>query len=194
MNRVERSMVIKMSINGISAAGYPMTGYSKTRQAQKKAENTSFSEQLNKAANTAPHTTIVYLKTDDMLFSGGNGTGLSFYIKYAQNSTEEDPTVIAKGVDENGKEFEQTIHINSINPSHASYVEMHALESYLGVDKNGGLTSLPPESGMMGLHDRADFMKMFEKQISDMKFLSQQRAVSYYQRSAQAYWDFINKK
>ena len=27
----------------------------------------------------------VYLKTDDMLFSGGNGTGLSFYIKYAES-------------------------------------------------------------------------------------------------------------
>ena len=31
----------------------------------------------------------VYLKTDDMLFSGGNGTGLSFYIKYAEESTED---------------------------------------------------------------------------------------------------------
>lgn len=27
----------------------------------------------------------------------GNGTGLSFYIKYAEHSTEDDPTVIAKG-------------------------------------------------------------------------------------------------
>ena len=33
----------------------------------------------------------VYLKTDDMLFSGGNGTGLSFYIKYAEESTEDNP-------------------------------------------------------------------------------------------------------
>ena len=41
----------------------------------------------------------VYLKTDDMLFSGGNGTGLSFYIKYAEESTEDNPVVIAKGVD-----------------------------------------------------------------------------------------------
>ena len=49
----------------------------------------------------------VYLKTDDMLFSGGNGTGLSFYIKYAEESTEDNPVVIAKGVDENGKEFEE---------------------------------------------------------------------------------------
>ena len=53
----------------------------------------------------------VYLKTDDMLFSGGNGTGLSFYIKYAEESTEDNPVVIAKGVDENGKEFEEKINI-----------------------------------------------------------------------------------
>ena len=35
------------------------------------AENEAFSQTSVK----------VYLKTDDMLFSGGNGTGLSFYIK-----------------------------------------------------------------------------------------------------------------
>lgn len=182
-----------MSVYGIGASGYPMTRYYGTKQTQKNAEETSFSAQMNKVADQ-PHTTIVYMKTDDMLFSGGNGTGLSFYIKYAENSTKEDPTVVAKGIDENGKEFEQTIHINKINPSHASYVEMHALESYLGVDKNGGLTSLPPESGMMGLHDKADFMQMFEKQISDMRFLSQQKVASYYQRSMQAYWDFMCRK
>ena len=34
------------------------------------AENEAFSQTSVK----------VYLKTDDMLFSGGNGTGLSFYI------------------------------------------------------------------------------------------------------------------
>lgn len=141
-----------------------------------------------------PHTSIVYMKTDDMLYSGGNGTGLSFYIKYAEGSTEDDPTVIAKGVDENGSEFEQTIHINKINPRNASLVEMTALESYMGVDKNGGLTSLPPETGMMGLCDRTDFMDMFQKQISDMKLLSQKKAAAYYQYSMQAYWDFMNRK
>ena len=105
-------------------------------------------------AGAKPHTSIVYMKTGDMLYSGGNGTGLSFYIKYAEGSTEDDPTVIAKGVDENGNEFEQTIHINKINPRNVSLVEMTALESYMGVDKNGGLTSLAPETGMMGLSDR----------------------------------------
>ena len=185
-----------------------------------------------------------------MLYSGGNGTGLSFYIKYAEGSTENDPTVIAKGVDENGNEFEQTIHINKINPKCATVVEMRALEAHLSVDKNGGLSSLPPETGEMGLHDRADFMDMFQKtlsccilpcppcplpcrisccsysvnihffkssivinylycltislamkpedmfqkQISDMRLLGQQKLVAYYQYSMQTYWDFMNKK
>lgn len=73
-------------------------------------------------------------------------------------------------------------------------VEMTALESYMDVDKNGGLTSLPPDTGMMGLHDRTNFMDMFQKQISDMKMLSQKKVAAYYQYSMQAYWDFMNKK
>ncbi len=46
----------------------------------------------------------------------------------------------------------------------------------------------------MGLHDRADFMDMFQKQISDMRLLGQQKLVAYYQYSMQAYWDFMNRK
>ncbi len=182
-----------MGINGIGATGYQAAGYT-TKRTQQSAAGKSFAEQVSNAASAKPHTSIVYMKTDDMLYSGGNGTGLSFYIKYAEGSTEDDPTVIAKGVDENGNEFEQTIHINKINPRNASLVEMTALESYMGVDKNGGLTSLPPETGMMGLHDRTNFMDMFQKQISDMKLLSQKKAAAYYQYSMQAYWDFMNKK
>ena len=181
-----------MNVNGIGAAGYP--AWQGARKAQQNVAGKSFAESVNNVAGAKPHTSIVYMKTDDMLYSGGNGTGLSFYIKYAEGSTEDDPTVIAKGVDENGDEFEQTIHINKINPRNASLVEMTALESYMGVDKNGGLTSLPPETGMMGLSDRRDFMDMFQKQISDMKLLSQNRAAAYYQYSMQAYWDFMNKK
>ena len=41
--------------------------------------------------------------TDNMLWTGGNGTGLSYCLKYADDSTDENPVVLAKGVDENGK-------------------------------------------------------------------------------------------
>ena len=95
--------------------------------------------------------------TDNMLWTGGNGTGLSYCLKYADDSTDENPVVLAKGVDENGKEFEQRIYINDVNPSSATVVEMRALEAHYKVEKQGGFTSLPLEAGNMGLNDRRDF-------------------------------------
>ncbi|MCI9239373.1 hypothetical protein AALA13_16790 [Lachnospiraceae bacterium 50-23] len=153
----------------------------------------NFANQLENAANTKPHTHIIYMKTDDMLYSGGNGTGLSFYIKYAKNSTEDDPTVIAKGVDENGDEFEQIIHINQINPQYATIVEMRALEAYTGVEKQYGFTSLPLDTGNMRLHDRRNFMEMFTDVIGDMNLLRQRKTADYYRYSMQVYQDFMNK-
>ncbi len=181
----------KMNVNGIGAAGYLATGYT-TKRTQQNVAGKIFAEQVNNVASKKGHT--VYMKTDDMLYSGGNGSGLSFYIKYAENSTEDDPTVIAKGVDENGDEFEQTIHINKINPKSATIVEMRALEAYTGVEKQNGFSSLPMGTGNMGLNDRRDFMDMFKNAISDMKLLSKKKAAEYYQYSMQAYWDFMNKK
>lgn len=168
----------------------PMRYGTATQEKRTSGAGDDFAAQLGKAAGG---THIVYMKTDDMLYSGGNGTGLSYYIKYAKNSTEDDPTVVAKGVDENGREFEQTIHINRINPRCATVVEMHALEAYLGVDKGNRLSSLPMDSGAMGLHERRDFMAMFAKQISDMKLLNEKQAAAYYQYSMQMYWDFIDR-
>ena len=80
-----------MSVNGIGTTGYPT--WQGARKAQQNTTGTSFAEQVNNVAGKKGYT--VYMKTDDMLYSGGNGSGLSFYIKYAENSTEDDPTVIA---------------------------------------------------------------------------------------------------
>lgn len=179
-----------MSVNGIGAAGYP--AWQGARKAQQNTAGNSFAESVNNMAGKKGH--IVYMKTDDMLYSGGNGSGLSFYIKYAEGSTDDDPTVVAKGVDENGDEFERTIHINKINPKSATIVEMRALETYTGVKKQNGFSSLPMGTGNMGLYDRRDFMDMFRNAISDMNLLSQKKAAAYYQYSMQAYWDFMNKK
>lgn len=180
-----------MGINGIGTTGYPTAGY-EAKRSQPDRTGKSFAEQVTNSIKAKPNRTTIYMKTEDMLYSGANGTGLSYYIKYAEGSTEDDPTVIAKGVDENGDEFEQTIHINKINPNCATVVEMHALEAHLGVDKNGGLSSLPPGTGELGLHDRADFMDMFQKQINDMRRLGQQKLAVYYQYSMRAYWDFMS--
>ena len=179
-----------MNVNGIGAAEYP--AWQGTRKAQQNIAGKSFAESVNSTAGTPK---VYHIFTDkDMLWTGGNGTGLSYYLKYAENSTEDDPIVIAKGVDENGDEFERTIHINKINPKSATVVEMRALEAHTGVKKLEGFTSLPLEAGNMGLNDRRDFMDMFKNVISDMKLLSQKRTAAYYQYSMQAYWDFMNKR
>jgi hypothetical protein len=135
----------------------------------------------------------VYLKTDDMLFSGGNGTGLSFYIKYAEESTEDNPVVIAKGVDENGKEFEEKININDINLRNASYVEMSALEAYYNVDKGNSLSSFPQETGCMGLNDRCDLISSFEKVIQDMNKLGRYDLQMFYMRNMNTYLNASSK-
>lgn len=134
----------------------------------------------------------VYMKKDDMLFSGGNGTGLSYYLKYAEESTKEDPQIVAKGVDEDGNDFEEIIHINRINPQNASIVEMRALEAHLGAPKRGGFSSLPIDTNM-GLHEKRDFMQLFEKQIEELRLLSKVEAAEFYERSMQFYWDYISK-
>ncbi len=144
--------------------------------------------------SSGPKVYTVFMEDEDTLYSGGNGTGLSFYIKWAEDSTEENPVMVAKGVDENGEEFEQRIHINDINPSNATLVEMRALEAYTGVEKNGGLSSLPMETGDMGLNDRRNFMEMFKKQISDMALLKQKAAAAYYEYSMRNYWDFMEDR
>ena len=135
----------------------------------------------------------VYLKTDDMLFSGGNGTGLSFYIKYAEESTEDNPVVIAKGVDENGKQFEEKININDINLRDASYVEMSALEAYYNVDKGNSLSSFPQETGCMGLNDRCDLISSFEKVIQDMNKLGRYDLQMFYMRNMNTYLNASSK-
>ena len=127
------------------------------------------------------------------MFSGGNGTGLSFYIKYAEESTEDNPVVIAKGVDENGKEFEEKINISDINLRNASYVEMSALEAYYNVDKGNSLSYFPQETGCMGLNDRCDLISSFEKVIQDMNKLGRYDLQMFYMRNMNTYLNASSK-
>ena len=87
---------------------------------QQKGNNMKAPASAEKTFYTA-ETPKVYqiFTTDNMLWTGGNGTGLSYCLKYADDSTDENPVVLAKGVDENGKEFEQRIYINDVDPSSA---------------------------------------------------------------------------
>ena len=78
---------------------------------------------------------------------------------------EVNPIIVAKGVDENGKEFEQKIAINDMNLLSARIVEMRTLEAHCNVDKGGSRIFLPKGTENMGLNDRRNFISMFEEVI-----------------------------
>ena len=160
---------------------------------QQKGNNMKAPASAEKTFYTA-ETPKVYqiFTTDNMLWTGGNGTGLSYCLKYADDSTDENPVVLAKGVDENGKEFEQRIYINDVNPSNATVVEMRALEAHYKVEKQGGFTSLPLEAGNMGLNDRRDFIAMFKKSIEDLNKLGRFDLSLLWTKSMDAYLDLTS--
>ena len=136
---------------------------------------------------------VVYLKKDDMLYSGGNGTGLSFYLKYAEDSTEENPRILAKGVDENGEEFEQIIDVNKVNPGNATLPEMRALEAYSGAPKRFGFSSLPMGTENVGLNQRQDFIGAFKKNIADMNTLGKYDIAQEYNKLMMFYMNVFKK-
>lgn len=130
-----------------------------------------------------------------MLYSGGNGAGVSFYLKYADESTTDNPVINAKGIDEKGNEFEQSINVNTIDPSNATYVEMRALEAHNHIPHGiMRMTSLPLESGKMALHDRANFFDMYEKGIQDFKKLSRSDLASVYEKFYQSYLEIADRQ
>ncbi len=75
------------------------------------------------------------LPIEGAVYSGGFEGG-TFRLLYADESTEENPCMIAEGIDEKGKAFRKKIFINDIDPRNATYVEMTALECHLNKGKS----------------------------------------------------------
>ncbi|MCR5609027.1 MAG: hypothetical protein K6G26_08190 [Lachnospiraceae bacterium] len=156
------------------------------REEHQKRLEEDMEEKLERQANNAS-SHIVYIKKDDMLYSGGNGTGLSFYLKYTNDSTEDNPHLLAKGIDEFGNEFEQIIEVKKVNPRNATLTEMKALEVYSGAEKRYGFSSLPMGSENVGLNQRQDFIAMFEKNIRDMNALGEYGIAQQYNKLLEFY-------
>ena len=157
------------------------------------SEQADFRSIMNGNAETGS-SHVVYLKKDDMLYSGGNGTGLSFYLKYADDSTEDNPRILAKGVDENGDEFEQIIDVKKVNPGNATLPEMRALEAYSGAPKRFGLSSLPMGTENVGLNQRQDFIDAFKKNIADMNTLGKYDIAQEYNKLMMLYINVFKEK
>lgn len=72
----------------------------------------------------------VRLPGENCIYAGGDGAGQSAYVEYADNSTEDDPIVKITGRSLSG-DFNQTVHINDIDPNNATYPELCALLAHM---------------------------------------------------------------
>jgi len=136
------------------------------------SSNVNGMQTINSNEQTAPIRNVI-MPTEGTVYSGGNAAGLSFELRYAESSTDENPVMTARGWDENGDEFERTININNIDPQNATPVEITALQAHL----NGGKLYLTSGSSMvtsgnhgdnigLNLNDRNDYITPLKNNIN----------------------------
>ena len=183
-----------MQLNGLNLNFNSLAAYQEMKQEK---ENVSFADALTTVR--AARTINVPMLTEDTLRGGGFNTGVgafvSYTIKWANGSTENNPVMTAFGIDENGDAYEKTIYIKSIDPSNATKLEMLALEAYLNIGSIG--TSFPPKNylqgyaGKIGLEDRFDFLIAFDNAISVQTAGGHCQRAKEYRHFKQIYYDFF---
>lgn len=83
----------------------------------------------------------------DALFSCGSPiTGQTASVYRDESYTKDNPVMLVKGVDSQGNEYEERVNLKEVNPSHASYIEMVALSTYLDSEgkSNGANPGIEP--------------------------------------------------
>lgn len=108
------------------------------------------------------------------------GTGLRFDLYYEENSPEDNPVIIAKGIDEHGERFERRFAVKEIDPLNATSVEMWGWAYY---QSNTG-NDLEPLKFIDSdqLNDRTDYIAQLKEYININAEIGMHNNVIYYQR------------
>ena len=103
------------------------------------------------------------VKEDGLLAMCWKNPGAEYRLYQAAESTEENPVVIARGVDEHGKLFEEKIDVRQINPYNTNHLELDALSFCRpGEYKSIGTSNRGVD---LGLQDRFDFITGCQEDI-----------------------------
>ena len=169
-----------ISINSNSAYTY---GYKAAAYRRQNIQNT-FAESVNKQL-TPP--SVIHIGE---LGFGADNMGRQYALNYAEDSTDDNPIVIAKGNDEYGQQFEERIHINNIDLNNASYLEMAALAAHTKTD------SPVPTALSSGHHDyfqKENYIDDFNKCISHLYKSGSYDAALYETNVLRKYMDYFKR-
>lgn len=172
-----------MMVNNLSNSfvGKPQVGYKRGNSAS------SFSRMLSDTQQDCDmmSTSVLYLRTENTLYSGSLGGTQTVYTEYTPDSTAEDPVARIRGNNHDG-EFDFICHINDIDPANASYAEMCALFGHL--QKTGQIPSeayvhqhlnvLPFGTNTGDVTQKMDYITAIDKLTTSQMFSESNRAVA----------------
>lgn len=107
------------------------------------------------------------------LYTTGGGNGQELHLNYDESSTEDNPVIKAWGFDSNGKEYEELIYVNQVNPRNATIAEMKALEAHLKeqgesvfsaqISREGDRNFIGGALSGFDVHEKIDFIQLFNE-------------------------------
>ena len=125
------------------------------------------------------------LKDNSPLSWMGIDPDLEFRFYHAAESTEDDPVLVARGADGQGRVFEQKIHLNRINPYNATRMEMKALTTYYNPENKDISIPFLDYYENPKMDDRFDYISSLRSAILASRTLG-------FVRQARQYEDDIN--
>ena len=125
-----------MSVNGIGATGYPITGY-ETRKTEQNVAGESFAKQAAEAVQASGQVTATLhgadKETGDVaIFSGAEVvTGSSISVYKTQDFDVENPVYKVKIWDKSGNVTERMVDVSKVDPKNCDTAEMYAYTANL---------------------------------------------------------------
>ncbi len=106
------------------------------------------------------------LKSERAFVWGWYEPGIEYRLFHAAESTEENPVVIVRGVDEHQKLFEERIDVRNINPHNTSVLELNVLQGFNPKGYQGfGYWRMDAP----GFRERFDYLTGVQEAIEDYK-------------------------
>lgn len=121
------------------------------------------------------------LKDNSPLTWMGIEPDLEFRFYHAAESTEDDPVLVARGADGQGRVFEQKIHLNRINPYNATRMEMKALTTYYNPENKHISIPFLDYYENPKMDDRFDYINSLRSAISASRTLGFVRQARQYE-------------
>ncbi len=121
------------------------------------------------------------LKDNSPLTWMGIQPDLEFRFYHAAESTEDEPVLVARGADGQGRVFEQKIHLNRINPYNATRMEMEALTTYYKSENKDISIPFLDYYDHPKMDDRFDYINSLRSAITASRTLGFVRQARQYQ-------------